>query len=226
MTIKDFNSFLRIFDIYENFYENFSDSLDEEWLYNVLRTAPETVFARSFTWSKTPQGYYFWKFIQEVWKRYISDKDIKKKMTIETFYNFLRKKSSLARFFLNMNAASVKKTSAWLEAEWKCNPEQIINRAFTWSDTPEGNSFWKGIHEEWVDEYEKLQKEESTDIPTYSYKENKVIDCVVKSEETLSTVAINKIKYFIVEKYPQVQDFTITLTSVMGWHYEGKIEKE
>lgn len=224
MNIKDFNSFLRISDIYESFYENFSDSLDEEWLYKVLRTAPETVFSRSFAWSKTSQGHLFWKSIGEVWKEYIKGFS-KKKMTIETFYNFLRKKSSLVQFFHNISTASVKKDFAWLEGAWKCNPKQIINRAFTWSDTPEGNSFWKGMHEEWVDEYEKLQKEEH-DIPTYSYKENRVIDCVVKSEETLSTAAINKIKDFIVEKYPQVQDFTITLTSVTGWHYEGKIEKE
>lgn len=230
MTIKDFNTFLKLHDIYESFYENFTDSLGKEWLYKTLGTAPETVFSRAFTWSDTSQGHSFWWFIEDIWKTHVkelSNKDIKeeKNMTIETFYNFMRKKDCLIQFFYNMATASIKKDSAWLKDAWKYTPEQIINRAFSWKDAPEGFSFWTEMHHKWVDEYEKLQKEEH-EIPTYSYKEKKVIDCVVKSEETLSIIAINKIKEFIVEKYPQVRDFTTTLTSVTGWHYAESIEEE
>lgn len=229
MTIKDFNSFLRSEGVYENFYRYLSEFLGEEWLSETLRTKPASVISCSFSWEKTPQGHAFWWSIKDLWKKYIkehSDKDIKRKhMTIETLYNFMRKNDCLVQFFYNMATASIKKDATWLKEAWKCNPEQIINRAFSWRETPEGNSFWTETHHKWVDEYKKLQKEEH-DIPTYSYKEKKVIDCIVKSEVTLSTTDVNKIKDFIVEKYPQVKNFTTTMSSVTGWHYVESIEEE
>ena len=32
---------------------------------------------------------------------------------------------------------------------------ELINYAFTWSDTPEGHKFWYGLNSEWVDIFSK-----------------------------------------------------------------------
>ena len=67
------------------------------------------------------------------------------------FIKFLKKEKVLGQYIKNTELAKIFDNDEMIRLINQNQQTQLINLAFTWSDTNEGHTFWSQLHSKWVD---------------------------------------------------------------------------
>ena len=71
------------------------------------------------------------------------------------FYRFLREEGAFTYYFKNLDNDYRDESNRELYDMICKYPTEIINYAFTWRNTPQGQEFWERLHDEWKIIYRK-----------------------------------------------------------------------
>lgn len=83
---------------------------------------------------------------------------------VKDFITFLKGHHALAKFDKNLHDQLI------IPLNLLGNPRHLINQAFEWSETKEGHFYWKSLHIEWYEMYNK------------KYENDTFIDKTIKNE--------------------------------------------
>lgn len=76
----------------------------------------------------------------------------------ELFYNYLESNNALDKYLSNV-------TGPYAQLDYWTKARSIIDYSFTWSETPQGESYWFNLHNEWEEiTYERRISEEKVNI--------------------------------------------------------------
>lgn len=78
---------------------------------------------------------------------------------IKTFKEFLIKHNILDQYIKNVDAKRVKKF-----VNYGISFYDIIDASFLWKNTPEGEDYWRNIHELWQQQYDDENDIDYSDI--------------------------------------------------------------
>ena len=76
----------------------------------------------------------------------MKDLDIDKRKKIREFYRFLIETQSVLKFFHNFEKTELE----YISFINYTPPEYFIMNPFNWFNTPEGSTYWGGLHMKWV----------------------------------------------------------------------------
>lgn len=71
------------------------------------------------------------------------------------FYRFLREENAFTFYFKNLSEDYRDASNEKLYHMVLHHPTELINYAFSWSNTPQGHSFWNRLNDKWKDVYGK-----------------------------------------------------------------------
>lgn len=71
------------------------------------------------------------------------------------FYRFLREENAFTFYFKNLSKDYEDESNEQLYYMILHHPTELINYAFTWRNTPQGQGFWEDLHAKWKIIYNK-----------------------------------------------------------------------
>lgn len=165
--------------IAEKFEANFrAQRTDSFAKFLVKYGSKEEVVSSAFVWVKTPEGYRFWKAVENLWKKFLKEggEPIPENPNIEISILKCRVKECIEEDKLSVD--NVLKTFRELFGEkvfeaFKLNVEyypsvedavrslidtgsvsNLVGLTFSWIDTPEGREYWSQISDMWEEYWE------------------------------------------------------------------------
>ena len=231
--LKVFLSFLKENSCVKEYFDN--APID---IFIHLLDSPNKLFVNVFVYQDTPQGDAYWRSLNEIWitkchrnKYETPDKETLK--AYEELFTFLKDKNALDKYIVNCIENKLYGFKV-LEGTPKRITE-FISLAFDWASSPEEYDYWVKISREWNDYIVKKRGEKgvvmstpkATDenadnkpseteaeeklvqIKTFRLKVKTEYTAQVLSDTPLSDAQIANIEEWMVENFPDTQDFEI-----------------
>jgi len=137
-------------EYYKQAIEEFGENLDE-----IKTWPPSTWIKQPFSWSNTKQGDEYWLKIENKWTEMLIEIESKKCNWWTVFTIFLEENCSNSLYFSNLMCIG-KHT---LEEAKKWLPEEYLNNAFSWHESPEKVSYWSKLNDGWLKKLEELRND-------------------------------------------------------------------
>lgn len=165
--------------IAEKFEANFrAQRTDSFAKFLVEYGSKEEAVSAAFVWGKTPEGFHFWKAVENLWKKFLKEggEPIPENLNMEISVLKCRVKERIEEDKLSVD--SVLKTFGELFGDkvfraFKSNVKyypsvedsvrslidigsvsNLVALSFSWIDTPEGYEYWSQISDMWEEYWE------------------------------------------------------------------------
>lgn len=112
-------------------------------------TGPFSYISSAFSWSSS-ENYRLWSDLSSRWENTLEEHyDALKADFIETvFFSVLDANKALKKFMVNANVKSLE-IDDMVQRLNNCSPDAYIGASFVWSETEEGEQYWKAVDTEW-----------------------------------------------------------------------------
>ena len=231
--LKEFLSFLKENNCVREYFDNAPIDIFIEQLDN-----PGMLFFKAFAYTESSQGDTYWKDIAETWENKCNrvKYEIPTKETLKAYeelFTFLKDKNALDKYIVNCTENKLYGFKVLEETPKRIT--EFISLAFDWASSPEEYDYWVKISREWNDYIVKKRGEkgvvmptpEDTDedadnksleteveeklvqIKTFRLKVKTEYTAQVLSDTPLSDAQIANIEEWMVENFPDTQDFEI-----------------